>query len=183
VKAPRHSLLVLLTGVAAGTWWLVGSHDAGSPGYTPAPLATPGYYLTDATLEQTDATGQRTLLAHAARASQLEPNGDVALESPTVRYHTRAGRDWLMTARLGTLPAGQPRVDLEGDVELRADGAGGAVVRTEHLDLDVPAQVATTSDPVRIELARHTLLAHGLRADLTEESLRLEADVHGTFPR
>lgn len=183
MKRSQTRLILLLVALGAATAWLAQRPDSAPTEDAAAPASAPGYYLTDATLEQTDASGQRTLLAHAERARQLDAGGDVSLEVPTVRYHARAGRDWIMTAHEGTLPAGQQRVDLEGDVALRADAAGGAVVRTEHLTLDVPAQVATTTDPVRIELAKNALHAHGLRADLTQESLRLEADVHGTFTR
>lgn len=183
MKRSQTRLILLLVALGAATAWLAQNPDTAPAEDAAAPASAPGYYLTDATLEQTDVNGRRTLLAHAERARQLDAGGDVSLETPTVRYHARTGRDWVMTAREGTLPAGQQRVNLEGDVSLRADATGGAVVRTEHLELDVPAQVATTTDAVRIELAPHALHAHGLRADLTQESLHLEADVHGTFSR
>ena len=180
---PRITTLPLLIGLAAGSWWLATGHGPAPAGPGIATQAAPGYYLNDATLEQTDAAGRTTLLAHAARARQQDAGADVMLEAPAVRYQTRAGRQWLMTARNGRLPTGRSRVELDGDVALRAQGMGGAVVHTEHLELDVNAQVASTAEPVRIEMQPHVLLARGLHADLTQETLRVEADVHGTFPR
>ena len=179
-------MLVLLLGLAAGSWWLArGGRDTGAPAGAAADKA-PGYYLVDATVEQTDASGLATLRAHAERATQADPGGAVILQRPTLHYQPQADRDWVMTADAGTLPAHSQQVLLDGNVELRAAGRGpasGAVVRSEHLELDVATHLATTAEPVRIELAPHTLLAHGLHADLTRETLRLEAAVHGTFLR
>jgi LPS export ABC transporter protein LptC len=183
VNRPRHITLVLLLALAAGSWWLAGNHGT-APSADPAgPAGSPGYYLNDATLEQTDLSGRTTLVAHATRALQQDAGSSIALEAPTVRYRTDSGRMWLMTAQRGLLPQGRSLVELDGDVALRAEGAGGAVVHTEHLELDVPAQVASTAEPVRIELPPHALLAGGLHADLTKETLRLEGVVHGTFSR
>jgi LPS export ABC transporter protein LptC len=72
---------------------------------------------------------------------------------------------------------------LAGDVRLSAPAEGGALVRAEHLNLDVEQQIATTPDPVRIEFATHLVNARGLRADLKRETLRLESSVNGTFTR
>jgi LPS export ABC transporter protein LptC len=174
---------VLLLALAAGSWWLAGSHGGAPPADGAAAPGSPGYYLNDATLEQTDESGRTTLVAHASRALQQDAGSSVALEAPTVRYRADSGREWLMTSATGLLPSGRSVVVLDGDVALRSQGSGGAVVRTEHLELDVTAQVATTAEPVRIEMPPHVLLAHGLHADLTQETLRLEADVHGTFAR
>jgi LPS export ABC transporter protein LptC len=183
VNRPRQTALLMLAGLAAGSWWLAGGHGAAPAVEGGATQAAPGYYLVDATLEQTDAAGRTTLLAHAVRAAQQGDGAGIGLDAPTVRYRTATGREWLMTARQGLLPAGGSVVDLDGDVTLHAEGSGGAVVRTERLQLDVPRQLATTEQPVRIEMPPHELLARGLRADLTQETLRLEAEVHGTFPR
>ncbi len=183
MKPPRHTALVLLLALGAGSWWLAGNHAAAPSTESAGPAGSPGYYINDATLEQTDDAGRTTLSAHASRALQQDAGSSVALESPTVRYRADSGRAWLMTAQRGTLPQGRSLVDLDGDVALRAEGAAGAVVHTEHLELDVPAQVASTAQPVRIDLPPHSLLAGGLHADLTKETLRLEGTVHGTFSR
>jgi LPS export ABC transporter protein LptC len=107
-----------------------------------------------------------------------------------VDYATLPNARWHLTAARGSM-AGEGRyVRLEGDVRLsRPLEAGGrqpaspAVVRTEHLLLDTVSELATTADPVRIELAPHTLAARGMRADLKRETLRLEAAVDGRYAR
>ncbi len=178
--------MLALLGLAAASWWLArGSREADTRADL-APASASGYYLVDATVEQSDASGIATLHAHADRAVQSDPNGAVTLQHPTLHYEPLSGRDWIMTADGGTLPAHSQQVMLDGNVELRAAGRGpgsGAIVRTEHLELDVGTHLATTAEPVRIEFAPHALLARGLRADLTHETLQLETAVHGTFLR
>jgi LPS export ABC transporter protein LptC len=178
--------LVFLIGLAVGSWWLA-RRDGEDRQAVQAPLAAaPGYYLSDATLEQTDATGRMTLRAHAARAAQQGEQGPVQLSELELHYFPAPGQDWLMTSTSGSLPPAGRIVEFEGDVRLRAAAAAaatGAVVRTEHLSLDVDGDLATTTDPVRIEFGPHAVVARGLRADLKHETLRLESAVNGTFTR
>lgn len=185
MKLPGPTALVFLIGLAAGSWWLA-QRDRGEPGPEAPPAPQPGYYLSDATLEQTDATGRLTLRVHSARAAQDGLQGPVHMQQLEVHYFPEPGQDWLMTSAAGTLPPAGRVVEFEGDVRLRAAAAAaatGAVVRTEHLALDVDSTLATTADPVRIEFGPHAVIARGMRADLKHETLRLESAVNGTFTR
>ncbi len=178
--------LTVLILLAVGSWWLA-RPDADDRQRAQAPTAAqPGYYLTDATLEQTDDTGRLTLRVHSAHATQTGAAGAVHLDQLEVHYFPQPGQDWLMTSNTGSLPPAGRVVQLEGDVRLRAAAAAaatGAVVRTEHLALDVDSTLATTVDPVRIEFGPHAVAARGLRADLKHETLQLESAVNGTFTR
>jgi len=176
VRVPTPVTLGLLVLAAAASWWLA------RPG-TDATVTQPGYYLINAELEQTDQTGRLTLKVHAAEARQLEQHGDVNLEQLRVDYLPEPGRDWRMTSTGGTLLPSGRTVLLVGDVKLSAPDEGAAVVRTEHMRLDIDQQLATTSDPVRMELPPHELTARGMRADLKRETLHLAAAVSGTFAR
>jgi LPS export ABC transporter protein LptC len=178
--------LVVLGGLALATWWLA-REETGERETVAAPAAgSPGYYLSDATLEQTDAAGRLLLRAHAAHGAQDGADGPVHLEQLEAHYYPEPGHDWLMTADAGSMPPAGRVVEFSGDVRLRAAAAAaatGAVVRTEHLALDVDTTIATTPDPVRIEFGPHAVAARGMRADLKHESLRLESAVNGTFTR
>ena len=189
MSAPRLSGrlgLVLLVALAAASWWLANrgaaEHVASAPGAT----AAPGYTLSDATLEQTDAGGRLELRVHAARAEQDAVGGDVRLAQLRVDYFPEDARPWLMTADSGMLPPGGRTVELTGDVQLTGQTVAPtrpAVVRTERLELDVERSLAVTQEPVRIELAPHTVTARGMRADLKRDTLRLESVVNGHFVR
>lgn len=185
MKLSGPAALVLLSGLAAGSWWLA-RRDGADRGVE-APLAPqPGYYLGDATLEQTDATGRLTLRVHSVHAEQEGEQGPVHLQQLEVHYFPEPGQDWLMTSAAGSMPPAGRIVEFDGDVRLRAAAAAaatGAIVRTEHLALDVDTTLATTADPVRIEFGPQAVIARGLRADLKHETLRLESAVNGTFTR
>lgn len=181
MRIPTPLALVLLTLLAAATWWLARPDTVG-PAAPPA-LAQPGYYLTAAQLEQTDATGRLTLKVRAASARQLRQEDVVRLEKIRLDYLPSPGRDWQMTSADGTLLPDGKTVLLSGDVRLSAPDERAAVVHTQHLTLNVDEQLATTTDPVRIDMPPNTVNALGMQADLKRETLQLESTVNGTFSR
>jgi LPS export ABC transporter protein LptC len=190
VRIPGPVVLVFLIGLAGLSWWLAQRDVDDHPGDESRALEQPGYYLRDARLEQTDATGRVTLVIVATAATEQPALADVLLEDIRVDYAPDLAHRWLMTAAFGTLPAAARSVLLSGDVHLSpAPGSqgsaarAGALVSTEHLRVDVERNLATTADPVRIDFRQHFVTAQGLRADLTRETLRLQSNVNGTFAR
>ncbi len=181
MRVPPPVALGLLTLLAAASWWLA-RPDSDGPA-APAAIVQPGYYLTGAELEQTDATGRLTLKVHAANARQVEQHGDVTLEQLKVNYLPEPGRDWVMTSLGGTLLPSGKTVLLAGDVRVSFPDEGGAVMRTEHLKLDVDQQRATTDDAVHMQMSTNQVSARGMQADLKRETVRLESAVNGTFTR
>jgi len=181
MRVPTPVTLGLLVLLAAGAWWLARPDEAGPA--APAEIVQPGYYLTGAELEQTDATGRLTLKVRAATARQLEQHGDVSLEHLQVDYLPEPGRDWRMTSAGGTLLPSGRTVLLAGDVRLSLPDEGAAVLRTEHLRLDVEQQHADTGDPVVMVMPPNQVSARGMQADLKRETVRLESAVNGTFTR
>jgi LPS export ABC transporter protein LptC len=173
-----YALLILL---AAGSWWLARPDQAPAP--QSAAVAQPGYYLHAAELDQTDPAGRINLRVHASDAQQTTLGGDIALTGLDVEYLPEPGRRWLMTAAGGTLPPAGRTLLLAGNVRLSAPEEGAALVRTEHLHLDLDTELATTADAVRIEMPPHAVTARGLRADLKRDTLQLESSVDGTFTR
>ena len=181
MRIPAPVALGLLTLLAAAAWWLA-RPDSDGPAALGA-VVQPGYYLTGAELEQTDATGRLTLKVHAATARQVEQHGDVSLGQLKVDYLPEPGRDWVMTSVGGTLLPSGKTVLLEGDVRVSFPDKNAAVLRTEHLRLDVDQQRASTDDVVHMQMATNQLSARGMQADLKRENVRLESAVNGTFTR
>ena len=62
-------------------------------------------------------------------------------------------------------------------------GSVPAVVRTERMQLDTVANVATSRERVDIVWGERRLSTIGLKADLKAEKLKLESSVHGRFVR
>lgn len=186
MRIPAPVWIVTLIGLAAGSWWLANRGVEAPEVSRAGGVPQPGYYLKDALLTQTDETGRQTLRVHADTASQRSEHGPVDLQQLEIHYYPAAGQDWLMTSNAGSIPPEGKTVLLQGDVRLRAAAAAaatGAVVRSEHLLLDIDRQLATTADPVRIQFQPHEIRARGLRADLKHETLRLESAVNGKFTR
>ncbi|HSG64335.1 MAG TPA: LPS export ABC transporter periplasmic protein LptC [Gammaproteobacteria bacterium] len=146
--------------------------------------AQAGYYLKDAVITDTDASGAARIRLAARRIEQDAGSNDVALSQVHVDYYAEQQRHWILTADRGRVPGGSETVTFAGDVVLRsADGEPPATIRTESLTVDMSRDVASTTEPVAIVVSGHTLHAEGLRADLKGETLQLESSVHGTFQR
>jgi LPS export ABC transporter protein LptC len=185
VKQTNPFLLLFLTGLALVSWWLANRSTA------PAPSATgtnqePGYYVREATLEETDETGRLNLRVRAVLARQATADASVVLETPTVEFLPQPRTEWQLSARDGVLPAGSHTLLLSGDVRLQAladQRAAGAVIETDHLSLDLDQSIALTGDPVALRYARHVMTAEGLRADLKHQTLKLQSKINGTFTR
>ena len=172
-----------LGGLAAGAWWLARDQSTAPAPSAPTTVVGTGYFLHQATVTQTDASGALLIELTTEQATQ-EPNSTGVLLGPlTAHYYTRAG-PWVATADSGRLSEGATTVELDGHVMLTGLASphlAPAVVRTEQLSLDTATSVATTSVPVRIELGRNAVNAIGLRADLKSQRLWLESDVHGHY--
>lgn len=185
MRIPGPVGLVFLVGLAAGSWWLANrGRDVEEPA-TAVRGNQPGFYLKDATLQQTDETGRVEMRVTAVTAVQDPATRFVRGETLRVDYFLDEPRTWVMTANAGVLPPDGQTVQLEGDVRLAGldTGSDPAVIRTERMTLDVDASVATTQEPVRIEMGKNSITARGLRADLKTDRLQLEADVHGLYTR
>jgi LPS export ABC transporter protein LptC len=186
VKIPGPVALVFLVGLAAGSWWLASRTRDETAATTVTRAGQPGYYLNGAMLEQTDETGRVELRVTAANAVQDPASRIVRAESLTVEYFLDAPRTWVMTSRTGELPQDGQIIKLQGDVRLTGGGMPGgvpAVIRTDHLTLDVDRSIASTRDPVRIEMGKNAVTARGLHADLKTDRLRLESNVNGRYTR
>lgn len=179
-------VLVFLVGLAVGSWWLANRSGDEEATTAAAGRGQPGYYLRGATLEQTDETGRVELRLTTASAEQDPATRNVQLRQLRVDYFPDEERTWVATANEGALPPDGQTVYLEGDVRLtgrNGSGAKPAVITTEQMKLDVDRSIASTSAPVRIELAPHAVTARGLRADLKQDRVQLESSVNGRFTR
>jgi LPS export ABC transporter protein LptC len=173
-----------LGALAAGAWWLARDQSSAPAPSAPTAVVGTGYFLHQATVTQSDASGAPLIELTTEQATQ-EPNSTAVLLGPlTAHYYLARGGPWQVTADSGRLSEGATTVELEGHVTLTglpSPHLAPAVVRTEQLSLDTATSVATTSVPVRIELGRNAVTAVGLRADLKSQRLWLESDVHGHY--
>lgn len=144
--------------------------------------AQPGYYLKDAIITDTDATGNPALRLAARRIEQRPQDGSIALEQVHVDYLAAGEQQWQLTADSGTVPSGSTTITFSGNVTLESrDEPRGAVIRTDTLSVDTEQSIASTAAPVSIEVSGHRVHARGMRADLNGNQVQLDSEVNGRF--
>jgi lipopolysaccharide export system protein LptC len=148
----------------------------------PAPRAEldRGYYLKDAVLSGTGADGRLLYRVRTRAAEQLLPEGTIDLDSVIVDYFPAAELPWRLESERGQIPPDRTIIELSGNVVL-SSGAPPMEIRTEELELDPDAYIASTDLPVTVERARDSIEARGLRVYLKEDRLQFIADVRGRF--
>ncbi|HKU13747.1 MAG TPA: LPS export ABC transporter periplasmic protein LptC [Steroidobacteraceae bacterium] len=147
----------------------------------------PGYYLQDAVITQTGKDGALSLRLIANRIEQQRRDDSIALDTVRVNYFPADGgqahgREWLLTAQRGFVPANFRVVQLSGDVLLRpVDAQPAASLRTDAMAIDTQTNVAySTASPVQLRFGQHAMVVRNFRADLNSEKIRLES-VNGRF--
>jgi LPS export ABC transporter protein LptC len=136
----------------------------------------PGYYLNDAIISETQSDGSVGIRLVASHIEQRASDDAIALSNVHVNYFQAAGKEWLLTAQRGLVPAESRIVQFAGDVELRPADASNAFLRTERLAIDTERNVAYGLDsPVAMRFGQHALTVQNFTADLNTEKLRLES--------
>lgn len=148
----------------------------------PAP-AQPGYYLRDATVTETDATGAAHLRLHADQIAQNPADDSIQLTQVTLNYQSAPDARWRLTAHQGHLPAQSRTIQFSGAVEIRPQqpAANEVILRTETLSVDTLHNIARAPGRVNLEMDQQRLTAIGLKYDLKRQTLQLESMLHGQF--
>ena len=148
------------------------------------PTALPGFVALGAELIQTGDDGRPLFRLEAERIAQPAPQGLIFLTDPMLQYQPAGGNPWVVTATRGELPQTARSAELAGAVHAEGKPIGSnEVLRidTDVLHVDMTNQLATTTDPVRINWADRLLRGRGMRADLLNGRLSLFADVSGVL--
>jgi LPS export ABC transporter protein LptC len=175
------ALLALIVGIVV----LRGpQRESNAPAAPGAPLHDPGYSALQARLIQTGPDGQPMYILDAAQIQQRPDAGLVDLQQVQLGFHDASGNAWTARAQRGELAQERGIVELDGDVHVAGilpGTADPAEIVSEHLALDIDAQIVTTRDPVTLVTAGRQLNATGLVASLKERHVQLESAVHGSF--
>ena len=177
-------ILVLLALVVVIGLAFVGGEPSDMRRDTGNPADQPGYFLTGATIIDTDKDGAPRFRIRAERIEQKPSDNSVELSNLNFTYSSAEDRDWVVTSDHGLVPDTSKVVHLDGNVRVRGTMAGTgseAVIETATLDFDTEKSVAETDDDVRVVMGNRALTARGLFADLKQRRFRLESRVHGQF--
>ena len=151
-----------------------------------AAVPQPGFVALGAELIETGDDGRPLFRLEADRIAQPTPQGLIYLTDPMLQYQPPGGNPWVVTATRGELPETARTAELEGAVHAEGKPIGSNElmrIDTEVLHVDMTYELATTTDPVRINWADRLLRGRGMRADLLNGRLSLSADVSGVLAR
>lgn len=142
-----------------------------------------GYYVRDARLTGIGPDGRILYRVSTPGAEQLLADGTIAMERVEIDYEPAAEVPWELTAERGQIPPDRNIIILSGDVvaTTRSKDQPLTRIRTDYLELDPDAYVASTDHSVAVERGRGTLYARGLRVYLKQDLMQLEREVRGSF--
>ena len=121
----------------------------------------------------------------AERIDQVDHGNEVALLNVKVYYQAPGGPTWEMVGDTAHVQAGGKIVDVAGNVRLEgapsASNPTPAIMHADTMSYDIANGIASTKDDVRIDFGKHVQTAHGLTANLKDQTIRLESRVNGRF--
>ncbi len=177
----RYVALIALVILVIASGWLLRSKPQDETDTEQRALSD-GYYLLDATISDTNETGQLVYSLSAQRIDHIPADGSVQLTDLKVLY---AGEDsWTIQAERGAMGASRERLDLNGDVTITSvdvQTERNTTIKTEQLTLDITSNQAHTDQEVRIHISGGELNAQGMQADLKSKKIDLLSDVRGLF--
>jgi len=174
------TLLLIASALIAWSFWRQRDNDAVTN--TPTRVAR-GYYLNDARIRQTSSNGDARYALRAQHIEQDLANNHINLATVALEYRSDSGASWQLNAENGVLDNAGQRADFSGHVLIRPTSLPDSTTQlsTESLHVDMQGQTANTQDPVTLRMNEQHLTARGLKANLKEQALKLESQVHGVF--
>lgn len=167
--------LVLMAGLAAGTWWLVNiapvPAGAGGPA---APPDTPDYILRDFALRRYLPSGELQGLIEGRVLRHYPADDRHEVDGLTLRTRDAAGQ-WIVATALRGEADGQGRwVRLNGQAVVQRDAAaGGTPLRVEGEAFEVRVDEGRIRSDTPVRLVQEGLVVHGAGLDYEEATQRL----------
>jgi LPS export ABC transporter protein LptC len=167
---------------------LLSQQQSGTPASTTVAQTSwdAGYSARNAQLVETDGEGSPLYTLEAATIRQ-QPNADqVRFTQVLMTFRDRNGDAWTASADRGELGQTSRKVELSGNVHVSGafrSGASPAQISTDALSVDLRRDIVSTTRPVTLLWSGLALNSTGLTADLKDQRVRLESDVHATFTK
>ncbi len=178
--SPRTiTLIVVLSAVSIGSWYLARSNSRDDGGELPFDPVHRGYYLKHARIL---GTGENGSLLYEIEAEHAEQKADDRIEFTDVhiRYSPDSDVPWIVNADEATLRNNIPTITLRGNVQIVNHGeSNDTEIRTQYLELDPKEFIAETDDRVQIRIGERSLTATGMLASLHDDRIELKSNVRG----
>lgn len=183
----RNLILMLLLGAAALASWIYSMPGpVEAPVHSASSAAPLGYYLRGARLVGTDESGHVAYRILADRLEEQTGQERLLLEQVRIEYQPADQVPWVITAGTGSAPKDGSRVELGGGVELRSeptDGSSPVLISTAALTFEPASSTAASDQKAEVRVGDWRLSGTGLTANLKDERLKLESQVHGKFSK
>jgi lipopolysaccharide export system protein LptC len=177
--------LALLAVIAAASW-LWSQYEAAPTAPQRDPVSVPpGYYLSGAVLIGTDTEGRIQYRLRAGRAEEKPASNTLEFSDVEIEYAPAQQIPWIVRATNATGPVDLSQLELSGQVSLESarPGREPLLIETTQLLFEPERLMARSDQPVQIAIGTRRINAVGLCADLKEDRLKLESQIHGQFFR
>jgi len=180
--SPRTiTLVVILSVVAIGSWYLARSNAPAYQSDLPFDPVHRGYYLKNARIL---GTGENGNLLYEILAEHAEQQADDRIDFTDVRirYSPDSEVPWIVNADEATLKGDNSLIALRGHVQIVNVGSANTnntEIRTQYLELDPLRLVAETNERVQIRIGERSLTATGMLASLYDDKIELKSNVRG----
>lgn len=177
--------LVLLGGLAAGTWYLalVSERDEARAGLR-TPPGEPDYFLDDAVFTRINVAGDPVYRMSAEHLLHYPDDGTSVYRSPVLVSVDPARPRVTVRADQGRSNEDGSRTVLTGNVVLVRAPTGNEpqmTIRTEEVTIYSETEIARSTLPVRIERGNSVLTGVGMEFDNATRSLKVDSQVELTW--
>jgi len=180
--SPRTiTLIVVLSAVAIGSWYLSRSNAPAYDSELPFDSVHRGYYLKQARILGTGEDGSLLYEIEAEHAAQ-QADERIEFTDVRIRYSPDSAVPWIVNADEATLRDDNPVITLRGHVQIVNHGEANdndTEIRTEYLELDPNEFIAETNERVQIRIGERSLTATGMLASLHDDKIELKSNVRG----
>jgi lipopolysaccharide export system protein LptC len=180
--SPRTiSLVVILSVVAIGSWYLARSNAPDYGAELPFDPVHRGYYLKNARILGTGEDGSLLYEILAEHAEQQEDDR-IEFSEVRIRYSPDSAVPWIVNADEATLKGDNSLIALRGHVQIVNNGessTNSTEIRTQYLELDPLRLIAETDERVQIRIGERSLTATGMLASLYDDKIELKSNVRG----
>ena len=176
--------LLLMTGLALATWWLVThSPKPAVPAEERKVSAEPDYTMTQFALERFDAEGRLKLRIEGARLRHFPANDRVEIDGAAIRAFAPDGRVTLATAQRAVGNGDGSEIQLLGGAQVTAEDKSGVplVMRSEFLHAFLVTERIQTHLAVQVNQGGTELKAGGLEYDHASQRLALKGPVRAVL--
>jgi lipopolysaccharide export system protein LptC len=171
--------LVTLALLATGVWWWQSKSQSLA---SSSASWIPDYYLTNATISQYDEQGLLSSSIYAQRFSHIREFDSTDMLQPRFNIYLNDESAWFGRANEGLILDSGAQINLNGDVMLTngPDLKQPLSLHSQSLRLFPSNNYAESDVQVRLASKFSHLTGTGMRLTLTDQRLRLLAQVHGT---